>query len=90
MFVRLDLEKRSHVFLHSSDRYENMLALPENWIVDDVAVKQDWVCLCMSTHIGMRGPRRHAIFLVDLNNMSGIFLWRTAVSSSAYLVLYIF
>ena len=90
MFIRLALDERSYVFLHGSDRLENMLVLPENWIVDDTTVKQDWACLCISMQIGMGGPRRHAIFLVDLNNMSGIFLWRTAVSFPASLVLYDF
>lgn len=82
MFIHLDLENYTHTFLNGSDQLQNMLVLPEHWIVKDISVKQDLVCLRMQMRPGRRDPRQHSIFLIDLQNMTGIFLWRSSVSCS--------
>lgn len=88
MFAQINLKEHSHTFLHESDQFKSMFVLPEHWLVNRVAVKQDWVCLRMSLRHDRMESRRDAIFICDLDDLSGIFLWRANVSTFCSVAIY--
>ena len=74
--MRLDLVRHETVFLNDSHMRENTLVLPMGWEVNDLSVRESWLCMRLA-----RSKLDRAILLYDINEKLGIMLNREKVGT---------